>query len=257
MSTTTEAAPPGALADQMPFARIFRTELRKLVDTRAGRALLACLLLLTPGVVVVSLFVADHAHLTYDDLVNYSQTPQKLLLPAIAILAITSEWSQRTALTTFTLVPDRRRVLAAKLAAITVVAIGGTFVIFACAAAGMALAPVTGGRLEWSFGPAQALGMVVIQVAGALEGAAIGMLVLGSAGAVIAFYVVPNLWSVFLNAVGFQDRAPWVDINQALGNLYGHGIGRTDVLEVLSATALWVLLPAVVGSLRVLRAEPG
>ena len=56
-------------------------------------------------------------NLTYDRLVDYTQTPQKILLPVLGILAITSEWSQRTGLVTFTLAPNRGRVLLAKVTA--------------------------------------------------------------------------------------------------------------------------------------------
>lgn len=258
MSTTTEASTgtPGSAFDRMPFTRIFRTELRKLVDTRTSRALLAATFVLTPAVVVVSLFVVDHNDLSYDALVNYSQTPQKVLLPALAILTVTSEWSQRTALTTFTLVPDRPRILAAKLASIVLLGLCSTLLIFGWAAVGMAVAPATGASLDWNYGPSEAVSMFVIQVTGALEGAGIGMLILSSAGAVIAFYVVPNMWSVLLNGLGWQSHAPWVDINQALGNLYDHEVGATEALQVLTAAALWVLLPVAVGTWRVVRAEP-
>ena len=44
-------------------------------------------------------------------------TPASILLPIIGILLVTSEWSQRTALITFTLVPKRMRVMSAKIAA--------------------------------------------------------------------------------------------------------------------------------------------
>ena len=37
-----------------------------------------------------------------------------IILPMIAILSVTSEWSQRSGLTTFTLVPHRGRVILAK-----------------------------------------------------------------------------------------------------------------------------------------------
>ena len=40
-----------------------------------------------------------------------------IFLPIVGLLLVTSEWSQRTALTTFTLVPERGRVVAAKLLA--------------------------------------------------------------------------------------------------------------------------------------------
>ena len=44
-----------------------------------------------------------------------------VILPIIAILSVTGEWSQRSGLTTFTLVPHRGRVIPAKV----VVAVGG------------------------------------------------------------------------------------------------------------------------------------
>ena len=41
-----------------------------------------------------------------------------VLLPIVPILLMTSEWSQRTALSTFALVPVRERVIGAKLLAV-------------------------------------------------------------------------------------------------------------------------------------------
>jgi hypothetical protein len=46
----------------------------------------------------------------------------------VAILSVTSEWSQRSALTTFTLVPSRGRVIAAKAAVTLAIAIASMFV---------------------------------------------------------------------------------------------------------------------------------
>jgi ABC-2 type transport system permease protein len=93
----------------VPFGRLVRTELRKLTDTRAGRWLLIAIAALTPLVMVIMLFAAAPKNLTYDKLVDYTQTPQKMLLPVLGILAVTSEWSQRTGLVTFTLAPNRGR----------------------------------------------------------------------------------------------------------------------------------------------------
>ncbi|MGH3175825.1 MAG: ABC transporter permease, partial [Streptosporangiaceae bacterium] len=101
----------------VPFARLFTAELRKLADTRSGRWLLIAVLATTPLVVAVMLIVAEPRNLTYEKFVDFTQTPQKVLLPVLGILTITSEWSQRTGLVTFTLEPDRGRVLLAKAGA--------------------------------------------------------------------------------------------------------------------------------------------
>jgi hypothetical protein len=103
-----------APGDGIPFSRLVRAELRKLTDTRASRWLLLAIAAATPVVIAVMLAVAAPRDLTYAKLVDFTATPQKLLLPALGILAMTSEWSQRTGLVTFTLVPSRRRVLLAK-----------------------------------------------------------------------------------------------------------------------------------------------
>ena len=45
-----------------------------------------------------------------------------ILLPVLGIMSVTSEWSQRTAMVTFTLEPSRSRFLAAKFVGTLIVA---------------------------------------------------------------------------------------------------------------------------------------
>ena len=80
------------------------------------------------------LIAAGPQDLNYTRLVDFTQTPQKFLLPALAILVVTSEWSQRTGLITFTLVPSRRRVLLAKAAATLGLGLALILIAFAVAA---------------------------------------------------------------------------------------------------------------------------
>ncbi len=109
------------------LGRLFDVELRKTVDTRAGRLMIATVLLLASAIATwASLRTWGSAdnQLLFGDVLR----AVTLLLPAVGVLAMTSEWSQRTALTTFTLSPKRTRVLlckvgAALLLSITVTAI--------------------------------------------------------------------------------------------------------------------------------------
>ena len=50
-------------------------------------------------------------------------TPMGILLPVLGVMSVTSEWSQRTAMVTFTLEPSRSRVVAAKFASVMIVAV--------------------------------------------------------------------------------------------------------------------------------------
>lgn len=54
-------------------------------------------------------------------------------MPVVGILLVTSEWSQRTAITTFTLVPQHGRVLTAKLLAALVLSAAAYPFCLACA----------------------------------------------------------------------------------------------------------------------------
>lgn len=78
-------------------------------DTRAGSWLIASIgisaLLATGGVALV----ASDTQTTDSNFAKAIGFPMAAILPVVAILSVTSEWSQRSGLTTFTLVPRRHR----------------------------------------------------------------------------------------------------------------------------------------------------
>jgi ABC-2 type transport system permease protein len=248
----TATARPG-----VPFARLFKAELRKLSDTRSGRWLLIAIIATTPLVVAVMLVTAAPKDLTYEKFVDFTQTPQKILLPVLGILTITTEWSQRTGLVTFTLEPDRRRVLLAKAGATLLLGLMVIMITFGSAAAGNLLGTaLRHGDGSWSFGASGFLDIALVLLTGLAQGLAYGMLLLISAAAIVAFYVLPNLSSVLFSSVpALRDTGQWVDLNKAQGPLYDHHLTGQQWAQVLTATLIWVVLPAVLGVLRVLRTE--
>ncbi len=256
--TTATAQRPAATREAgIPFGRLLRTELRKLTDTRASRWLLIAIVAATPLVVAVMLFVAAPEDLTFNQFVDFTQTPQKILLPALAILAMTSEWSQRTGLVTFTLVPDRRRVLLAKFTAVLALGLLAITVAFAAAGIGNVLgAGLRHGDGSWTFGLAGFGEITLVQVIGLVEGMAFGMVLLITAGAIIAYYVAPSLWSVLFTATAsLQTIAPWFDLNKASGALYDQDITGKGWLQLLVAAAIWIAVPLAFGVWRVSRTE--
>jgi hypothetical protein len=99
------------------FPRLTLVELRKMVDTRAGFWLQVIVAGLTLIVVTLFCIFGETDELIFRDMFALAVFPASLLLPIVGILLVTSEWTQRTALITFTLVPKRMRVMSAKLAA--------------------------------------------------------------------------------------------------------------------------------------------
>lgn len=241
----------------VPFSRLLRTELRKLTDTRSGKWLMTLIIAATPIALVIMLFTAKSGSLTYDQFVNITQTPQEFLLPALGLLSVTTEWSQRTGLVTLTLAPHRGRVLRAKAAATALLGLLAIAVAFAAAALfnllGIALRHGDG---SWAFGFGGFRDIVIVQLSGLAEGFAFGMLLLMSTAAIITYYVLPTLVAFAVNTVSsLKADKSWFDLISAQSPLYTHDMTGQAWVQLLVAFTIWVVLPAVFGVLRVLRSE--
>ena len=252
----------GATADPsiaaVPFHRLLHVELRKTVDTRSGRWLLAAIGLITVGVIAVFLLAADPGSLTFQRFVGVTSTPQSLLLPVLAILTVTTEWTQRTALTTFTVEPSRLRVVLAKLVAVVLLGLlAVTLAVTAAAVANVAGAGLLDGSGSWDLEAANVRDLVLLQVVAVLQGFAFGMLLMSTPAAIVAYYVLPLLWSTAFTLVDvLRDAAPWVDLNTAVAPLYsGTSLSGDDWAHVAAAGTLWVFLPLALGVVRLLRRE--
>src|SRR4028119_611343 len=92
-------------------------------DTRSGLWLMASIVITGVLSTVATVLFAPDADLTYYTFARAIGFPMTVILPIIAVLAITGEWSQRSGLSTFTLVPHRQRVIGAKVLASLVVGV--------------------------------------------------------------------------------------------------------------------------------------
>jgi ABC-type transport system involved in multi-copper enzyme maturation permease subunit len=251
MSATTLPAP---LRDPAPsLGRLTQVELRKTVDTRAGRWMLAVIALLTVGVTVVFVLAAESEERNFTQLFQVLQVPTGVLLPVLGILLVTSEWSQRTALTTFTLVPVRERVIAAKTLAVVVLAFAAVVLTLLFAALGTI---GFGSDGSWEFGLDPLAEIVVMQLAGMLGGLAFGLAFQTSAPAIVLYFVLPTVFGVLGEIIpGADDVMRWIDIGQSTLPL---GEGETTGKEWArfgTSVAVWVALPALVGLWRLRRTE--
>jgi ABC-2 type transport system permease protein len=110
----------------MTTARLTAVELRKATDTRAGFWLQIATAGITLAAVVILLIAGTAQDRALDNVLSLAVQPAAVLLPIVGILLVSSEWSQRTALITFALVPRRSRVLLAKVVAGLLLALAAT-----------------------------------------------------------------------------------------------------------------------------------
>ena len=128
-------------------------------------------------VVVVRLLVGDAADHAFQSVLDAGLQPSAVLLPVLGILLVTSEWSQRTGLITFALVPVRSRVLGAKLIASLLLAVAMLAISVAVVAAGVFVSS-PGVEGTWS-DAAPLIGQSAVNLtAGMVVGVALGAILL-------------------------------------------------------------------------------
>lgn len=236
----------------VPFHRLVRVELRKMIDTRAGMWMLGVMAAASLLVVAAILIWGNAANLTYVDFLGLATLPMAILLPILGVMAATAEWSQRTGLVTFTLEPRRGRVVAAKVLAAILL---GLVVIAAGVAAAAIGAAIGGGGVG---NPTAAIlgGMLLSLLLYTVQGLAFGFLFLNTPIAIVSVLALPTLWGILGSMIPALDRiAGWLDLERTLQPLTAGDIAGEGWLRLLTAVAVWIGLPLAVGTYRVLTRE--
>jgi ABC-2 type transport system permease protein len=264
MSTSTvdrvavDAAPAAA---RVRRPQVVAVELRKMFDTRSGFWLMASIaiasLLATAAVV---LWAPDEA-VTYSTFATAIGVPMAVILPIVAILSVTSEWSQRSGLTTFTLVPNRGRVIAAKAYCSVAIGVVSMLLAMAIGAVGNLVGPALAGvDRVWDVSVQEALLIVLANVLGLLVGFMLGVVIRSSAGAIVAYFVYSFVLTAMAGLLAstqewFRDLQPWVDFNYAQTALFDGTMTSTQWAQLGVTSIGWLVVPIAVGIRLVMRSE--
>ena len=249
---------------EVPFARLVRVELRKSYDTRAGFWLLLSIggvVALMLGIAVIITLVQSDPVL-WGDFVAIAAYITAFLLPILAIMLVTTEWSQRSALVTFSLEPRRERVILAKmvvsvlllLLTLALALVLGLVCTLICEIAQPDLT-------SWDLGLDSLAGFLVTQTLAMLGGFAIATLLLNTPASIVAFvvyrFILPGVFAA-ANALidGFESVSHWLDFQTAQDDIYEWNLSGVEEWSHLIVTGiLWLVLPLGFGLWRILRAE--
>jgi len=244
------------LADPVPLSRVTEVELRKMFDTRSGFWLMASIVISALIATIALIVFAPDDELTYASFGKAIAYPMLVILPMIALLSVTSEWSQRSGLTTFTLIPHRGRVIAAKAVASMVLAL-------AIGALGNVVGTaITGTPAVWDVSLAESSYIVLGNLLGLMSGFMLGVLIRSSPGAIVAYFVytfaLTPLFILLANSQAwFHDSRAWIDVNFAQAPLFMFdGAVTGEQWANIGFTAVfWLVIPLAVGLRQVLRSE--
>ena len=238
---------------RVPVSRLVRVELRKMADTRADLWLLIGIAALVAVVSMIFMITADQPDRTFLKLTAAAAIPQMMLLPVLGILLVTSEWTQRTALVSFTLEPVRMRVVTAKVIAALVFGLAAVIVTLVL---GSAVTLIGGNEAAWNGAGAEAIWrLALVQEVMVLRGLAFGLVILNSAGALATYFILPTAVSLLTTAwKALHDVAPWINFDAGI-LLQGVPVTNEQWAQFGVTTLIWIALPLTAGLFRVLRKE--
>lgn len=249
-----ESSGENTASKPVPFHRLLLVEARKMADTRSAMVMLGLLAAMT--VVSIAARGVDAGpqlgRLTTTAGIGYGT-----LLPAIAILAVTGDWTHRSALTTFTLEPRRGRVLVARCLPPLLATVAASLFALAVAAPVTAVtAALQGVPAEWDLDATRMLGWTATNVLLIAMALAFAMLLLHPAAAIATYFVVGTLWNLVGNVSELgREIARWVDLGTAVGPLAAAELTWMDAARLATAVLCSVALPMAIGAVRALRAE--
>ena len=255
------AGRPARTITPIPMTRLVKVELRKMFDTRAGFWLMASVGILSVLATAAVILWAPDSAIDQETFASAIGMPLSVVLPIIGLLSVTSEYSQRTGLTTYTLVPWRGRVITAKVIVTLAIGVASMFLALAVGALGNLLgSAITGLDPVWNITLLEFAQVVLANVLGMLIGFMLGVLFRSSSAAVVGYFVYSLVLPGALGALAafqewFRDLQPWVDVNFATTRLFDSSMTAENWAQLGVTTLVWLWIPLAFGLRAVLWAE--
>ena len=250
----------------IPFVRTVLTEFRKAYDTRAGFWLLMSIGIVVALIELVVLIVGlvNPGDMYFTDFAFLSSLPMQLLLPVVAIMLVTSEWSQRGGMVTFAIEPRRTRIIVAKwivAVAYALLAVAVMFVIALVMSVIFAVAQPDYMHWTGSTGNPSLVPFVIYLVLTMSIGFAFAALLLNTPLAIVLFflywYLLPGILA-FIGSINdwLSNAMEWINFQVAFGPFVDGTISTGEEWgKIVVSAIVWIGLPLGFGIWRILRAE--
>ena len=247
-----------AVEQRPPITRLTKVELRKMVDTRAGFWLLFTTFGLCVLVFIILLATGSGTDVTNTGILSLAAMPATMLVPVLGVLLASSEFSVRSALTTFTVVPHRGRVVVAKFfAGLILSLLVSAALVLGTLLTGAFLSPPGGAEVAQQSGFGDMVGRtVLLMVLAMTSGLAFGLLLRNSALAIAAYFMLPTLLAIPFAVIRSIEKAgPWVT-QERWGELVSQdGLSSQAWAQVGTSSLIWIVAMLAVGLWRLERSE--
>lgn len=197
------------------------------------------------------------APLTWAQLGRVIVDPLMTLLGCFLVTLTTSEWTNRSIMTTFTLTPRRGWVLSAQLIVALTYALALWVLCLGLGAlvAGL-LSPRENVNISWSVTAWDVVGPLLPNLGLAISAFLLGIAVMNGSAAIVIWMMGQAFLNALLNFNGvISDIAQWLNLKVALNAIIADPDAATNWGKAATSAVVWLGIPAVIGIWRTLHRE--
>lgn len=259
-SSTIPALPAlknaGLANSRVPFHKLVDIEIRKTVNSRGGFWFAIFIAVGLVALLLGQIFGGGEADQTVAQYYSSGATYLGVFLPIVALLLVSTEWSQRTAMTTLAQQPRRVELIISKLTASLVIGVAACAqMILLVLALGFVAANDSADAMSLD---AQVVGQSILMVLLATaSGFAFGAAFLKSAPAIVGYLLIPAVVAVLGTIGAIVDAVKWIDIGASSTAAVDHVMTSSEWKYFLVSSIAWIVVPLAVGWWRVMRDEVG
>lgn len=260
MTTATLKLPALAAASpadaRVPFHKLVAIELRKTVNSRGAFWFAITILTAMIALMIGTVFGGEQIDQTVTTYYTNGAQLIDVLLPVVALLLVSSEWTHRSAMTTLTQQPRRVELLLTKLSASVILGLVASAACIAAAfAIGLVAANDSAGAMSFNWEiVGQTSLMVLLSVA---RGFAFGAAFLRSSPAIVGLMLFPAIVLILGTFGAIQSVIQWVDLGAASAPVTEQVMNATEWKFFLVSSISWAVVPLAIGWWRVMRSEVG
>lgn len=231
---------------QINFVSLVKSEYKKLISPSSTVTILFTILFLTIIMIGVSIYQFKNNQVwnaPFSSIVN----PVNTLLAIPFILLVCEEWSVGTGITTYALVPQRTKVVLAKLCVLlslfVIVIISLLFLTIGTSLAGLVFHSYS---ISWNTSWSQLISSINSLFVNLMLGFSLALLLRDNSTAIVLYFLIPPITVILPQLPVIGQYARWISLGHS-SSLFVGGVIKSSVAQYICSLFIWIILPMVAG----------
>ena len=231
----------------LPFKKVVIAEHLKVIKTRSSRSVLVTTFILTLIMFAISLIRFKTDMMWYRPFQGIS-SPVSTLLAIVFILLITDEYSKGTGLITYILIPQREKVIKAKLTVCVIYTLLGLVMNLILTLISVLISSrLYGFNITWTTNLVDLITLVMPTLVNVFFGFAIALLCQENTVALGMFILIPPVTVVATQIPAIGVYAKWISLEHA-SSIFIAGQTSVTQLQIMTSIFFWIVLPFLYGN---------